>query len=60
MNHRWLFRMARWARNPPSEGRVKFVFAIILVCGALFAWEHFFGWPDMLTPNAPTRGGYQP
>ena len=43
MNHRWLFRMARWAQNPPSEGRVKFVLAVILACVALF------GVPDWMS-----------
>ena len=60
MNHRWLLRMSRWARNPPSEGRVKFVLAIILICVALYAYEHFFGWPEMLTPDATARRGYKP
>lgn len=49
MNHHWLFRMARWARNPPSEGRVKFVIAIILACIALFGIEYFWGLPDWMS-----------
>lgn len=49
MNPRWLFRMKRWAQNPPSEGRVKFVFAIIAVCLIILGIEHFIGWPDALT-----------
>ena len=57
MNPRWLLRMARWARNPPSEGRVKFVFAIIAICLALVAIEYFFGWPDWLTPHRLTGRG---
>ncbi len=48
MNHRWLFRMARWAQNPPSESKVKFVFAIILGCIALFGVEYIWGLPDWM------------
>jgi hypothetical protein len=49
MNPRWLFRMARWAQNPPSEGRVKFVLAIIALCLLFFAIEVFIGWPEALS-----------
>jgi hypothetical protein len=49
MNYIWFLRMARWARNPPSWGRVKFVLGIILACLLLFGYEYFFGWPDWLT-----------
>lgn len=49
MNLRWLLRMSRWARNPPSESRVKLVLAIILVCLAIYGIERFWGWPDWLT-----------
>lgn len=59
MNQRWLFRMARWARNPPSEKRVIFVFAIITVCLVLFAVEYFWGWPEMLSPD-PKRHRWKP
>lgn len=59
MNHRWLFRMARWAQNPPSEKRVKFVFAIIGICLATFAVEYFFGWPEALSVD-PKWHRYQP
>ena len=51
MNARWLLRMAKWGRNPPSERRVIFVFAIIGVCILLFAIERWVGWPEALTPN---------
>lgn len=49
MNQRWLFRMARWARNPPSEKRVKFVLSILALCLILAAIEHFVGWPEALS-----------
>ena len=60
MNHRFLLRMARLAQNPPSMTRVKLVFAIIAICVALFAYEHFFGWPEILTPDPSARRGYKP
>jgi len=60
VNQRWLFRMKRWAQNPPSWARVKFVFAIIAICIALFAYEAFYGWPDALTPNRIKGGGWKP
>lgn len=51
MNPMWLVRMARWARNPPSPGRVKLVFAVIALCLAIFGYEWMFGWPDALVPQ---------
>ncbi len=51
INPRHFLRMARWARNPPSEKKVKFVSGIILVCAALFLVERYIGWPDALHPN---------
>lgn len=55
MNIRWLFRMARWAQNPPGEKRVKFVFAIIALCLVLFGVEFFWGWPEALSPDPRGR-----
>ena len=52
--------MKRWAQNPPSPARVKFVFAIIVLCLTLFAYEALFGWPDALTPNRTKGGGWRP
>jgi len=49
MNPRRLLRMSKWAHKPPSVGRVKLVFGVILVSLALFAVERIFGWPDWLT-----------
>ncbi len=51
MNPIWLIRMARWARNPPSPGRVKLVLGVIACCLVLFGIERIFGWPDWLTVN---------
>ena len=60
MNSRWLLRMTRWAQNPPSAGRVKFVLAIIMVCVALYSVERVYGWPDALTPQKAMQRGYRP
>lgn len=50
----WLFRMRRWAQNPPSWGRVKLVVGVIAVCLALVAVEVFIGWPDWMTLDRQT------
>lgn len=55
MNIRWLFRAARWAQHPPSAKRVKFVLAIVAVCAAVVAIEHYVGWPEALSMD-PARG----
>ncbi len=49
MNIRWLLRAKRWAQNPPSVSRMKFVFGIIVLCLLLVVIEKLFGWPDALT-----------
>lgn len=49
MSLAWLLRMAKWARNPPSWGRVKLVVAVVSACLALYAIEAIFGWPEALT-----------
>ncbi len=59
MNPRWLWRMSRWARNPPSEKRVKMVLAVIALCLALFAYEYFFGAPEWMT-EFKSRGKTRP
>ena len=49
---KWLIRMARWARHPPSPGRVKLVFGVIALCLIIYAIERIWGWPAWLTPNS--------
>ncbi|SFD75287.1 hypothetical protein SAMN04488523_102278 [Sulfitobacter brevis] len=46
MNPQWLFRMSRWARNPPSMGRVKLVFGVILVAALIWGIDWLGYWPD--------------
>lgn len=55
MGLHWLIRMARWARNPPSDARVKLVLAVIALCLMLLAIEQFIGWPEMLTVDRMPR-----
>ena len=52
MNIRHFLRMSRWARNPPSERRVKLVFGLILVCLILAGIEYMGWWPDWAKPNS--------
>lgn len=56
MTLHWLLRAARWARNPPSAGRVKLVLAIVVACIALVLVERTIGWPDWLAVNSNPRG----
>ncbi len=44
----WLIRAKRWAQNPPSEGRVKLVIGVILICLLIVGYEWAFGWPEWL------------
>lgn len=55
MNLTWLLRMSRWARRPPSWGRVKLVVGVVVMCLLLVAAERFIGWPDWLTVNGGGR-----
>ena len=56
MNLFWLLRASRWARRPPSAGRVKLVLAVLLLIGLLYGIESFWGWPDWLTVNRGPQG----
>ena len=47
----WLLRAKRWARNPPSEGRVKLVLGVVAICLVIVGGEWLFGWPEWLTTN---------
>ncbi|MFY0661014.1 MAG: hypothetical protein JXR15_11005 [Shimia sp.] len=55
MNFRHLLRMSKWARNPPSEARVKLVLGVVVACVVLVLIEKFIGWPDMLTLELQRR-----
>ena len=48
---RWFVMMKRWAQNPPSPARIRFVFGIIALCLILYGVERLWGWPAWLTPN---------
>lgn len=55
MNPNWLLRMSKWARHPPSMGRVKLVLSVIAFCLALVAIERWIGWPEWLAVNPQPR-----
>ena len=55
MNLMWFLRAKRWAQNPPSRNKIKFVGAIVVGCAVLYGVELVWGWPEWLTPNT-TRG----
>jgi hypothetical protein len=57
---RWLMRAKRWAQNPPSAKRVKFVFAIIAACLALYAVEKTVGLPDWMKVAGQTHPKIRP
>ena len=46
MSPHWLFKMSQWARNPPSVGRVKLVFAVILLVAVIWGIDLLGYWPD--------------
>lgn len=52
-NMRHLLRMSRWARNPPSDARVKLVIGIVVICLILFAIERWIGVPDWMQMELP-------
>ena len=43
MNPRWLLNASRWARNPPSAGRVWLVLGVVTICLALAGAEWLIG-----------------
>ena len=47
----WLLRASRWVRNPPSEGRVRLVLGVVVLCLMIVGVEALFGWPEWLTVN---------
>ncbi|MBR9649813.1 hypothetical protein [Thalassovita aquimarina] len=51
----WLFRMSKWARNPPSARRVRLVLLIIVICLVVYAVERWIGWPDWATVEGRGR-----
>jgi len=48
--------MSKWARNPPSEKRVKLVLGVIIACFVLFGIERLVGFPAWLVPDNVPRG----
>ncbi len=46
---RHLLRMSRWARNPPSDQRVKLVLGLIVLCLMSAGVEYMGWWPEWAT-----------
>ncbi len=46
LDPRHLLRAKRWAQNPPSWGRVKLVFGVIIVALVIIGLEYFGFWPE--------------
>lgn len=55
MNERWLWRMSRWARNPPSAARVKLVFGVIVLAALIWGIDRLGYWPDWATTERIPR-----
>ncbi len=56
MNPRWLLRMARWARHPPSQRRFYTVAAAVGIALVIYALDRWDMWPDWATTEKlPTR-----
>ena len=56
LNPRHFLRMAKWARNPPSEKRLILIAIVIAVCLVVFGLERLFGWPDWLSVDSTPKG----
>lgn len=55
INSRLLMRAALWVRNPPSMGRIKLVFDIIVVALIVVGIERLGFWPDWATSDRISR-----
>ncbi|MGV6805498.1 MAG: hypothetical protein ACWA49_14965 [Ruegeria sp.] len=51
---RHLLRMSRWARNPPSDQRVKLVLGLIVLFLVIAGVEYMGWWPEWAT-SQPRR-----
>ena len=49
-------RMARWARRPASEKRVKLVLGVIAIALIIFGLEWIFGTPEWMQIDSTPRG----
>ena len=49
-------RLALWLRRPPSRATRRIIAGVAVTGLVLVGIEYFFGWPDALTVNQPTRG----
>ncbi len=59
-NPRQFLRMARWARRPPGEKRVKLLLAVIALALAIWGLEQLFGTPDWMLIEGLRPGRVRP
>lgn len=52
LNPRHFLRMAKWARNPPSEKRVLLVFGVVAICLVIGGLDYFGVFPDWMAVNS--------
>ena len=55
-NPRQMMRMARWARRPPGEKRVRLVLVAIALALAIWGLERLFGTPDWMRIEGTPAG----
>lgn len=53
---RWLLRMSRWSRHPPSPRVLRVILLVAVLSLGLVAIERIWGWPEALTVNHGRRG----
>jgi hypothetical protein len=56
INPRHFLRMAKWARHPPGEKRVKLVLAVIAIALAIWGLERVFGTPEWMRVDSTPKG----
>lgn len=56
LNPRQLLRMARWARRPPGERRVRLVLAVIALALAIWGLERLVGTPEWMRIDGAPSG----
>lgn len=59
-NPRQLMRMARWARHPPGEKRVKLLLVVLALALAIWGLERVFGTPEWMLIEGQRPGRASP
>ena len=55
-NPRQFLRMARWARHPPGEKRVRLVLAVVALALAIWGLERLVGTPEWMRIEGAPQG----